>query len=130
MTKRSGEQGDFLGEAQLALDDIADGIVAEKQLSKCLNNPEDMSTAYINIRSSSNKEFSIELSQNGYRIIGNRFDDKSQFSTTTYYESLQALLTNESKSYVDRFAENLQQKLLATKKQLEENDETSDNERK
>ena len=131
MTKQSGEQGDFLGEAQLALDDIADGIVAEKQLSKCLNNPEDMSTAYINIRSSSNKEFCIELSQNGYRIIGNRFDDKSQLSTTTtYYESLQALLTNESKSYVDRFAENLQQKLLATKKQLEENDETSDNERK
>ena len=112
MNQPSGEQGDFLAEAQLAMDDVGDGIVAEKQLSKRLNNPEDRSTAYINIKSNSNKEFCIELSQNGYRIVGNTFDDKSQ-SSNVYYESLQALLTNESKSYVDSFAHSLQEKLFA-----------------
>jgi hypothetical protein len=117
-----GEQGDFLGEAQLAIDDVGDGIVAEKQLSKHLNNSNDISIAYINIKTYANKEFCIELSQNGYRIVGNHFDDKNQISTI-YYESLQALLTNESKSYVNSFAESLQQKLFAAQQQNQDDDE-------
>ncbi|UJR13553.1 hypothetical protein I4U23_000567 [Adineta vaga] len=115
----SGEQGDFLAEAQLAINDVGDGIVAIKQLSKRLNNPDDISTAYINIKSNKNKEFCIELSPKGYRIVGNQFDDKSQPSTVIY-ESLQALLTNESKSYVDSFAESLQQKLFAAQNELQQ----------
>jgi hypothetical protein len=128
MNQPSGEQGDFLAEAQLALNDVGDGIVAEKTLSKSLNNPADISIAYINIKSNSNKEFCIELSQNGYRIVGNHFDENSQLSTT-YYESLQALLTNESKSYVNSFAESLQAKLFAaqTEQQQNEDDDKNDN---
>jgi hypothetical protein len=125
MNQPSGEQGDFLAEAQLAINDVGDGIVAEKQLSKRLNNPNDISTAYINIKSNSNKEFCIELSQNGYRIVGNHFDDNSQPSTV-YYESLQALLTNESKSYVNSFAKSLQQKLFATQNKLQQNQDDDD----
>jgi len=120
-----GEQGDFLAEAQLAIDDVGNGIVAEKQLSKHLNNPNDISIAYINIKTNANKEFCIELSQNGYRIVGNHFDDKNQVSTI-YYESLQALLSNESKSYVNSFAESLQQKLSAAQNQLEQNQDDDD----
>ena len=61
MNKPSGEQGDFLAEAQLALNDVGDGIVAVKQLSKRLNNPSDKSTAYFNIKTNTDKEFCIEL---------------------------------------------------------------------
>jgi hypothetical protein len=125
MNQRSGEQGDFLAEAQLAINDVGDGIVAEKQLSKRLNNPADVSIAYINIKSNSNKEFCIELSQNGYRIVGKHFDENNQLSTI-YYESLQALLSNESKSYVNSFAESLQQKLSAAQNQLEQNQDDDD----
>jgi len=122
MSHPSGEQGDFLAEAQLAIDDVGDGIVAEKQLSKHLNNPNNISIAYINIKSNSNKEFCIELSGKGYRIVGNHFDDNSQPSII-YYESLQALLTNESKSYVKSFAESLQQKLFAAQQQNQDDDD-------
>ena len=125
MNKPSGEQGDFLAEAQLAIDDVGDGIVAEKKLSKRLNDPADISIAYINIKSNSNKEFCIELSQNGYRIVGNHFDENRQLSTT-YYESLQALLTNESKSYVNSFAESLQAKLFAAQQQNHDDDDDDD----
>ena len=125
MNQPSGEQGDFLAEAQLALNDVGEGIVAEKQLSKRLNNPADLSTSYINIKSNSKKEFCIELTQNGYRIVGNHFDDKSEPSKT-YYESLQALLTNESKSYVNSFAESLQQKLFAEQNKIRENQADDD----
>ena len=62
MDQPSGEQGDFLAEAQLAIDDVADGIVAEKQLSKRLNNPNDISISYINIKSNGSKYFCFELS--------------------------------------------------------------------
>lgn len=112
MNKPSGEQGNFLAEAQLALNDLGDDIVAVKQLSTHLNNPRDIAIAYLNIKSNADKKFCIELSQNGYRVVGQQFDDKSQ-TTGNYYESLQALLTNESKSYVDSFAKSLQQKLFA-----------------
>jgi hypothetical protein len=125
MNKPSGEQGDFLAEAQLALDDLADGIVAEKQLSKRLNNPANVSIAYLNIKSNANKEFCIELTQNGYRIVGLHFDDKSQTSTT-YYESLQALLTNESKSYVNSFAQSLQEKLFAAQSKLQQDEDNDE----
>lgn len=118
MNKPSGEQGDFLAEAQLALDDLGDGIVAEKHLSKHLNNPQDISIAFFNIKSKGEKKFCIELSQNGYRVVGHQFDDKSKQSGQ-FYESLQALLSNESKSYVDSFAQSLQQKLFAAQSQLE-----------
>jgi hypothetical protein len=118
MNEPSDEQGDFLTEAQLAIDDLGDGIVADKQLSKHLNNPDDRLIAYINIRSNAKKEFCIELSPNGYRIVGNRFDDKKQ-SSILYYESLQALLTNESKSYLNSFAESLQQKLFAEQNKIQ-----------
>ena len=123
--KPSGEQGDFIAEAQLAIDDVGSGIVAVKELSKRLNDPSDITTAYINIKSNKNKEFCIELSPKGYRIVGNQFDDKSQPSAV-YYESLQALLTNESKSYVDSFAESLQQKLFAAQQQKRDNDDDDD----
>jgi hypothetical protein len=117
MNKPSGEQGDFLAEAKLALNDLGDGIVVEKQLSKRLNNPSNVSTAYLNIKTNSNKEFCIELTQNGYRVVGRHFDEKNQ-SSANYYESLQALLTNESKSYVDSFAQSLQEKLLVAQSKL------------
>jgi lipopolysaccharide biosynthesis regulator YciM len=58
------------------------------------------------------------LTQKGYRIVGLRFDDQSQLSTN-YYESLQALLTKESESYVDSFAQSLQKKLFAVQKKIE-----------
>jgi hypothetical protein len=125
MNKPAGEQGDFLAEAQLAINDVGDGIVAKKELSKHLNNPADISIAYINIKSNSNKEFCIELSQNGYRIVGNHFDENHQLSTI-YYESLQALLTNESKSYVNSFAESLQQKLVAAQNQQQQNQDNDE----
>jgi ABC-type Na+ efflux pump permease subunit len=117
MNKPSGEQGNFLAEAQLALDDLGDDIVAIKQLSSRLNNPRDVSIAYLNIKSNGDKKFCIELSPNGYRVVGQQFDDKSQ-TTGNYYESL-ALLTNESKSYVDSFAKSLQQKLFAAQSKLQ-----------
>ena len=119
MSKPAGEQGDFLAEAQLALNDLGDGIVAEKQISKRLNNPSNVSKAYLNIKSKGNKEFCIELTQNGYRVVGRRFDDKTQ-PAANYYESLQALLTNESKSYVDSFAQSLQEKLLVAQSKLQQ----------
>jgi len=127
MDKRSGEQGDFLAEAQLALNDLADGIVAEKQLSKRLNNPANISIAYINIKSNADKEFCIELTQNGYRVVGHHFDDNNQ-SSVNYYESLQALLTNESKSYVNSFAQSLQEKLFAVQSKLQQ-DQDNDEDR-
>ncbi|CAF0780721.1 unnamed protein product [Rotaria sp. Silwood1] len=119
MNQLSAEQGDFLAEAQLALDDLGDGIVAEKQLSKRLNNPNNVSKGYLNIKSNANVEFCIELTQAGYRVVGYHFDDNSQ-SSTTYYESLQALLTHESRSYVDSFAKSLQQKLVAAQNKLQQ----------
>ncbi|CAF3236118.1 unnamed protein product [Rotaria socialis] len=127
MNKISGEQGDFLAEAQLALDDLGDGIVAVKTLSSRLNNPEDISKAYLNIKSNADVEFCIELTQEGYRVVGYHFDDNSQ-SSTNYYESLQALLTNESKSYVDSFARSLQQKLFAAQTKLQQNQDKDDDE--
>ena len=120
MSGSAGEQANFLSEAQLALNDLGDGIVAEKQLSKRLNNPSDISTAYINIKSKANKEFCIELTQRGYRVVGRHFDEKNDASVN-YYESLQALLTNESKSYVDSFAQSLQEKLLVAQSKLQQN---------
>jgi len=125
MDKPSGEQGDFLAEAQLALNDLADGIVAEKQLSKRLNNPSDVSTAYLNIKSNADKEFCIELTQHGYRVVGLHFDEKSQLSSI-YYESLQALLTNESKSYVDSFAHSLQEKLFAAQSKIQQDQDNDE----
>ena len=126
MNKPSGAQGDFLAEASLALDDLGDGIVAEKQLSKCLNNPNDVATAYLNIRSNANKEFCIELTQHGYRVVGLHFNDNSQKTSAKYYESLQALLTNESKSYVDSFAHSLQEKLYAAQTKIQQDRENDD----
>jgi len=125
MNKPAGEQGDFLAEAQLALDDLGDGIVAEKQLSKRLNNPANISTAYFNIKTNADKEFCIELTQNGYRVVGLQFDDNSQ-SSNNYYESLQALLTNESKSYVNSFAQSLQEKLFAAQIKIQQNQDEDD----
>ena len=135
MNKPSGEQGDFLAEAQLALDDLGDGVVAEKHLATRLNDPKDISIAYLNIRSKGDKKFCIELSQNGYRVVGRQFDDKSG-SAGQYYESLQALFSNESQSYVDSFAESLQQKLFAAQSQLrrerdgDDDDDDDDDQRK
>ncbi|CAF0874953.1 unnamed protein product [Rotaria sordida] len=126
MNKRSGEQGDFLAEAQLALDDLGDGIVAVKQLSKRLNNPDDVSKAYLNIKSNADVEFCIELTQEGYRVVGDHFDDNSQLSTN-YYESLQALLTHESRSYVDSFAHSLQEKLFAAQSKLQQDQDDDEN---
>lgn len=126
MTKPSGEQGDFLAEAELALGDLGDGIVDIKQLSKTLNDPKDISKSYINIKSKGGKEFCIELTQEGYRIVGQRFDDNSHPSTTCY-ESLQALLSNESVSYVDSFAHSLQQKLFEAQSKLQQEDDDDEN---
>lgn len=118
MYSTSGEQGDFVAEASLALNDLGDGLVAVKQLSDRLNNPKDLSTGYINIRTKSDKSFCIELSQSGYRVVGYEFDNKNEVNDK-YYESLQALLTNESKSYVDSFAQSLQEKLFAAQSQMQ-----------
>ncbi|CAF1521403.1 unnamed protein product [Rotaria sp. Silwood1] len=125
MNVRAGEQGDFLAEGQLAIDDVGDGIVAKKELSKRLNNKNNMSIAYINIKTKSNKEYCIELSQKGYQIVGYHFDHNNQPSNI-YYESLQALLTNESQSYVDNFAHSLQEKLFQTQHQLEQYQDNDD----
>ncbi|CAF2860800.1 unnamed protein product [Rotaria sp. Silwood2] len=104
---------------------LRDGIVAEKQLSKSLNNPDDISKAYLNIKSNANVEFCIELTQIGYRVVGYHFDDNSQLSTN-YYESLQALLTNESRSYVDSFAQSLKEKLFAAQSKLQQDEDDDD----
>lgn len=125
MNKQSAEQGDFLAEAQLALDDLGEGIVAEKRVSKRLNNEQDISKGYLNIRTNADMEFCIELTQEGYRVVGYHFDDNNQPSSK-YYESLQALLTNESKSYVDSFAQSLQEKLFAAQSKLQQENEDDD----
>ncbi|CAF1594117.1 unnamed protein product [Didymodactylos carnosus] len=99
----------FIEEAKLAIGDIG-SCVQSSSLSTKLNDYNQSSIVYLNIRSTDNKEYCLELSKHGYRVVGKNFDD-NKCPSPTYYESLQALFTQKNQSYIQSFADNLRAKL-------------------
>ncbi|CAF0814802.1 unnamed protein product [Didymodactylos carnosus] len=115
---------DFIEEAKLAIGDIG-SCVQSSSLSTKLNDYNKPSIAYLNMRSTDNQEYCIELSKHGYRVVGKKFDD-NRCPSPTYYESLQALFTQKSQSYVQSFADNLRAKLNAELQHEQLNKETEE----
>ena len=82
--------------------------VKSVQISSVLPNSIDL--VYLNLETKENKEFCVELSVRGFRVVSTSFD-KIQDLEFKFYETIYALLDDLSREYRNTFGDTLVMKL-------------------
>lgn len=72
--------------------------------------PSSRSAIYLNVETLERKQYCVELSSNGFKIIGDKYDD-TELVNGTVYETPQSLLSAISPKYSESFCEELRSKL-------------------
>ncbi|KAL9985148.1 hypothetical protein ACROYT_G007518 [Oculina patagonica] len=104
------EEIDFKVEAELVIEDIGftvDSISISKKL------PSSRECVYLNVLTKESTSLCIELSVLGFRIVGDKFDEKQESRDSKYYETMYALLDAVSPGYTQSFGEALVRKLAS-----------------
>ncbi|KAI8487125.1 hypothetical protein Bbelb_351950 [Branchiostoma belcheri] len=79
-------------------------------------------TVYINVQTKEECSLCLELSLQGFRVVGHKFDEVNQSCYSRHYETIYALLDDLSLGYRQSFGETLQNRLeaLALEQRAEE----------
>ncbi|KAK0064581.1 GSK3B-interacting protein [Biomphalaria pfeifferi] len=92
------------------------------QISTAL--PSDKNLIYINITTKENRSICVELSLQGFRVVGSHFNEVNPQCFSQYYETIYSLLDSQSLEYRSTFFETLSKKLLNLRRHSDE--DTSD----
>ncbi len=95
-------------EAQRVVNEIQFGIEKAYVSEKLVSNH---SIAFINIRTLEKEEWCIQLTANGYSIVGNTFDSVTMSESAETYETVEALMNRISPKYMKLFNESVAAKL-------------------
>lgn len=94
-------------EAEAVINDVKTHVnyikVSEKLESSDYN-------IYLNIITIENQRFTVQLSNQGFRIVGHNFDENN-INSDTFYETPYSLLNEISKEFRQSFANSLQNQL-------------------
>ncbi|XP_060079669.1 GSK3-beta interaction protein-like [Ylistrum balloti] len=66
---------------------------------------------HLNLRTQEEQEFSVELTDQGFRVVGNKFNMVDENTSSQYFETIYALLDNHSPKYRKSFGDALLKKL-------------------
>ena len=97
----------WLEEAEAALNDIKP-FVHEVSISD--HQPDVDSMAFLNLKTYENKTFCVKLCISGFGIVGSEYNTEN-IDEVKWYETPYAMLSEISKSYIDRFKHSLFEKL-------------------
>ncbi|KAK7108675.1 GSK3B-interacting protein-like [Littorina saxatilis] len=75
---------------------------------------------YMNLRTKENDTFCVELSEQGFRVVGRQFDTVGSSDEGKYYETIYSLLDSVSSSYRNSFSETLMAKLRTLQPDLQD----------
>ncbi|KAK4314745.1 hypothetical protein Pmani_013996 [Petrolisthes manimaculis] len=95
-----------------------------QDVKECVENiivsslPVSDTTIYFNLTTKEKNSYCIELTASGFRIVSDKYDDKSQ-PTEDYFETPYSLLDNISPLYRQSFSNALSAKLLLLAEQGE-----------
>ena len=102
-------------EAVRVVQDIKFGVETA-EVSNILENND--SIAYINLRTLEKKDFCIELTVSGYRIVSNRFDtidedflENNRLYKNTKFESYESLMNEISQLFIKKFNDSVAERL-------------------
>ncbi|XP_038072380.1 GSK3-beta interaction protein-like [Patiria miniata] len=95
-------------EAKSAVNEVK-FAVKHVEISEKLSNTDEQ--AYLNVKTKEGDEFCVELTVQGFRIVGTSFDRIDDSDESTYYETIYALLDKHSPQYRLTFGETLADKL-------------------
>ncbi|XP_022288304.2 GSK3B-interacting protein-like [Crassostrea virginica] len=101
-------------EAQEALKEIS-FAVSHVELSQVL--PQGAEKVYLNVKIQEGDTYCVELSVQGFRIVGRKYDAIEETAQTKYYETIYALLDQVSPKYRNSFGDTLLKKLEHLQKQ-------------
>ncbi|KAK3879397.1 hypothetical protein Pcinc_016027 [Petrolisthes cinctipes] len=88
-----------------------------QDVKECVGNivvsslPSSDTTIYFNLTTKENNSYCIELTASGFRIVSDKYDDKTQ-PTDNYFETPYSLLDNISPLYRESFSKALAAKLM------------------
>lgn len=99
---------DFKVEAEAVIEDIGFTV---KSISISSKLPASRNCAYLNVLTKENKCLCIELSEQGFQVVGENFDENKVSIASKYYETMNALLDSISPGYSHSFGEALVQRL-------------------
>ncbi|KAH9500238.1 hypothetical protein Btru_077551 [Bulinus truncatus] len=86
--------------------------------------PSDKNLVYINITTKENRNMCVELSLQGFRVVGSHYNEVNPQNFSQYYETIYSLLDSQSSEYRSTFFETLSNKLLNLRRHSDE--DTSD----
>ena len=110
MTEKVLDEKTWPEEAEGAISDIRKHV---KSASISPNLASNNQRIYINLTTLENAEYCIEMSANGFRVVGRKYDDTTLSSIENMnYETPYALLNNISQKYRESFGGELMNKLL------------------
>ncbi|KAK7503230.1 hypothetical protein BaRGS_00005495 [Batillaria attramentaria] len=79
---------------------------------------------YLNLCTKENESFCVELSVQGFRVVGRQFNTVEGSCVSPYYETIYSLLDAVSPGYRNSFSETLMQKLQQLQGSEEESMDT------
>ncbi|CAG5129109.1 unnamed protein product [Candidula unifasciata] len=86
--------------------------------------PSESNLVYINMTTKENQDLCVELSLQGFRVVGTQYNDVNPQSDSRHYETIYSLLDSQSSEYRSTFCETLSHKLLNLQRNVDE--DTSD----
>lgn len=104
-------------EAQEALKEIS-FAVSHVEISPEL--PQGAEKVYLNVKTQEGDAYCVELSVQGFRIVGRTFNTIDDTPQSKYYETIYALLDQVSPKYRNSFGDTLLRKLENLQKQSED----------
>ncbi|XP_026725398.1 GSK3-beta interaction protein [Trichoplusia ni] len=110
MTEKVLDKESWPQEAEAAINDIRKHVKSACISPTLLSNNQRI---FINLTTLENSDYCIEMSGNGFRVVGRKYDDTSLSSIENMnYETPYALLNNISQKYRESFGGELMNKLL------------------
>ncbi|XP_033741556.1 GSK3-beta interaction protein-like [Pecten maximus] len=123
-----------IGEENLTLRIEAQEVVKEVayavdyvEIAKDLPNGDKV--IHLNLRTQEEQEFSVELTDQGFRVVGNKFNIVDETASSQYFETIYALLDHHSPKYRKSFGDALLRKLENLQMSREESDDEDNRER-
>ncbi|XP_005093344.2 GSK3B-interacting protein [Aplysia californica] len=98
--------------------------VNDVQISSML--PADVNLIYINITTKENQHLCVELSLQGFRVVGYQYNEVNPQHYSRHYETIYSLLDSHSAEYRSTFCETLTHKLLSLQQRHSGEEDTSD----
>ncbi|XP_029633842.1 GSK3-beta interaction protein-like [Octopus sinensis] len=110
-------------EAESVVNEIAYAVKCV-QLSDVLPSADNL--IYLNLRTKENQKYCVQLSTEGFQIVGHDFDSLDNVSNGKYFETIYSLLDNVSPEYRNSFGDVLLSKLQKVQEQQEQVSEKDD----